>query len=328
MLSDYRARLYRVIFCAAAAYNLAFGMVAVSRPSLFFDTFQMEPPRYPAIWQCLGMVIGLYGIGYGYAAARLDRARPFIAIGLAGKVLGPIGWVATVNAGEWPLRTLPLIVFDDFIWWLPFTLFLLEDTRWAQPLRASAPYACALINAAAAVAMLVALRGGSELIADGAQRAAYVAQHPVLWRGGWALWMAAALSLLGFYAWWGACLPSSAWATIAFVVAAVGLASDLTAESLFIGWLPRDLEVIQPAGSILTGGVANGLYTVAGVILTLKTKALAGPLRWWAWMTWLSGFCLSAFTLTGNRLGMAISAGALMTLFCPWAARMGWKLQR
>src|SRR6478672_2697089 len=82
-MSEYARRVYRLIFTAAAAYNIAFGLWAALFPRAFFTTFDLEPVSYPAIWACLGMVVGLYGVGYGYAAWRLDRAFPFIAIGLA-----------------------------------------------------------------------------------------------------------------------------------------------------------------------------------------------------------------------------------------------------
>jgi hypothetical protein len=124
-----RAWLYQWVFGLAAIYNVAFGMWAVIWPLSFFRLFEMQPPRYPAIWQCLGMVVGLYGLAYGYAAWRLDRARPFVVIGLAGKILGPIGWAMSVHAGEFPSRTFPLIAFNDIAWWLPFVAFLLEGIR-------------------------------------------------------------------------------------------------------------------------------------------------------------------------------------------------------
>ncbi len=75
------------------------------------------------------MVVGLYGLLYAYAAVRPDRAKLIIAIGLAGKILGPIGMFMAVRSGEWPLRAVTLIVFNDFVWWLPFALFLLDGTR-------------------------------------------------------------------------------------------------------------------------------------------------------------------------------------------------------
>ena len=47
-------------------------------PLSFFDLFALPPPRYPAIWACLGMVVGLYGLVYALAARHLERAAPLV----------------------------------------------------------------------------------------------------------------------------------------------------------------------------------------------------------------------------------------------------------
>ena len=83
-----RARLYRLVFVSAAVYNAAFGLWAGFWPQSFFTRFDLPAPNYPAIWSCLGMVVGVYALGYAYAARHLDRAMPFVAIGLVGKLLG------------------------------------------------------------------------------------------------------------------------------------------------------------------------------------------------------------------------------------------------
>ena len=318
-----RAPYYRIVFGLAALYNFGFGLWAGFSPGSFFDLFELRPPNYPAIWSCLGMVVGTYGLAYGYAALHLERARPFIVIGLLGKVLGPIGWMVTVRSGELPMRTFPLVLFNDLVWWLPFALFLVDETRIGRRLRDVAGPACASLNALAALALLAVLRPGTEVVPDLDDRVAYIATHPALWRAGWSLWIAAALSLLAFYAWWGARLPRPFWARAAFLVAAAGVACDLSAESLFIGWLPDRIEAVQRIGSILTGGAANGLYTVAGAMLTVQTPALRGPMRVWTWGVWGAGFLLTATTLAGGVAGMMISSGVLMVLFCPWVWVMG-----
>jgi hypothetical protein len=271
------------------------------------------------------MIVGLYGLLYAYAAVRLDRARLIIAIGLAGKILGPIGMFMAVRSGEWPLRAVMLIVFNDFVWWLPFALFLLDGTRIGETLRASAPWICAILNAAAAVAMLFVLRGGSEAVSSITQRATYIAGHALLWRAGWAVWMLAATSLVAFFAWWAAWISSHRLVFIALAVALAGLVCDLFAESLLIGWLPDRIDTVAPLASLLTGGAANGLYTVAG---TLLTPALRGALRALAWAVWASGFALTVFTISASVFGMVISTAALMTLLCPWVAAFGWQLTR
>ena len=81
------------------------------------------------------MVVGLYGLLYAYAVVRLERAFPIIAVGLAGKIFGPLGWLLAINSGQWPLRTFPLILFNDLIWWLPFGWFLLSEARTDKPCR-------------------------------------------------------------------------------------------------------------------------------------------------------------------------------------------------
>lgn len=318
-----RAPYYRIVFGLAALYNLGFGLWAGFAPGSFFDLFELGSPNYPALWRCIGMLVGTYALAYGYAAWRPERAAPLIAVGLLGKVLGPLGWIATVYSGEWPVRTFPLVLFNDIVWWLPFALFLLDGRRLGERVRAWAPWACAILNGLATAAILFWLLPGTEMEPDPAARAAYILANPYRWRGGWGLWIAAALALLAFYAWWGSRLRDRAWGPAAFLVAIAGMACDLSAESLFIGWLPDRLEAVQRVGSLLTGGAANGLYTVAGVILTLKTGNLRGGLLYWTWGVWTAGFALTLATLAGHVTAISVCAGGLMILFCPWAAIMG-----
>ena len=45
---------------AAGIYNLAFGIFAIAFPNSMFHVIDMEPPKYPELWQC----IGIYDVGY------------------------------------------------------------------------------------------------------------------------------------------------------------------------------------------------------------------------------------------------------------------------
>jgi hypothetical protein len=327
-VSPYRARLYRGILLLAAAYNAAFGLWAGFWPRSFFDVFGLAQPTYPAIWRCLGMVVGVYGLLYAYAALRLELARPYVVVGLLGKVLGPIGWLVTVNSGEWPARTFTLIVFNDLIWWVPFALFLLEGTRLGQRLRSAAPFICAGLNLLGGAALALVLRPGTEVAPDPLARAAYIAQHLAPWRGGWLVWMAAALSLLGFYAWWGGQPAMPRWAVWGIGLAAAGIVFDFLAESLYIGWLPEHLESIQRLGTLLSGGLANGFYTFGGIALTAATPwdrlpRRPGLVRGLAWAAWLSGIALSLSAVFNFVPGLVLSGAALIICFCPFAVLMG-----
>jgi len=75
------------------------------------------------------MVVGVYGLLYWEVARRPERAWPIAAVGLLGKVLGPIGLFQLILSHTWPTRTLILCVTNDFIWWIPFTLYLVDARR-------------------------------------------------------------------------------------------------------------------------------------------------------------------------------------------------------
>src|SRR5262249_61308809 len=94
------------------------------------------------------------------------------------------GRVVTVASGEWPVRTLTVILFNDVIWWLPFSLFLLDGTRAGAALRRAAPAASAALNLLAMLAMAGWLRLGTEVVPLPADRINYITAHAALWRGG------------------------------------------------------------------------------------------------------------------------------------------------
>jgi hypothetical protein len=89
----------------------------------------MHPLNHPAIFACLGMVVGLYGILYLEVARRPEQGALIASVGLLGKVLGPIGMGVLVLTGEWPHRAAVLILGNDLIWWIPFGLYLWDSRR-------------------------------------------------------------------------------------------------------------------------------------------------------------------------------------------------------
>ena len=51
----------------AAIYNVAWGSIAILLPIQSFEVLGMPPPLYPQLWQCIGMIVGVYGLGYWIA---------------------------------------------------------------------------------------------------------------------------------------------------------------------------------------------------------------------------------------------------------------------
>jgi hypothetical protein len=86
----------------------------------------MTLQNYPEIFACLGMVVGLYGILYLEVARVPEQGWLLAAVGLMGKILGPIGWLTLVWRGHWPVSTAVLCLTNDLIWWVPFGLYLYD----------------------------------------------------------------------------------------------------------------------------------------------------------------------------------------------------------
>jgi hypothetical protein len=122
-----RRRWHRAAFAAAGIYNLAWGTMSSIDPQWYFRAAGMPPINYPEIFACLGMVIGIYGLLYLEVARRPERGFALAAVGLLGKVLGPIGALVLVAKGTWPPRFLWHIVANDLVWWLPFALYLRDS---------------------------------------------------------------------------------------------------------------------------------------------------------------------------------------------------------
>ena len=81
---------------AAAVYNTLWGLSVILFPNLFFDWSGLTRPNYPEIWQCVGMIVGVYGLGYAIAAFDPVRFWPIILVGFLGKIFGPIGFVQAI----------------------------------------------------------------------------------------------------------------------------------------------------------------------------------------------------------------------------------------
>ncbi len=112
------------VLALAAVYNLCFGFWAVFFPSQAFAAVSLPQPNYPELWQCIGMIVGVYGIGYGVAVVDPKRHWPIVLVGLLGKIFGPIGFCYALWRGSLPLSFGAILVTNDLVWWVPFAAIL------------------------------------------------------------------------------------------------------------------------------------------------------------------------------------------------------------
>jgi small multidrug resistance pump len=114
---------------AAGIYNLVWGAITILFPMSLFDLTAAVRPNYPEIWQCVGMIVGVYGVGYIIAAYDAMRHWPIVLVGLLGKILGPIGFVGALTSGTFPPAFGLTILTNDLIWWVPFAMILYRASK-------------------------------------------------------------------------------------------------------------------------------------------------------------------------------------------------------
>lgn len=120
----------RRVLIAAGIYNLLWGAVVVLAPGWTAKLAGFDPaPRYPELWQCIGMIVGVYGVGYWIAAYNPVRHWPIVLVGLLGKIFGPIGLVISLFKKTLPIQMVGTCLFNDMIWWVPFALILWHAIR-------------------------------------------------------------------------------------------------------------------------------------------------------------------------------------------------------
>ncbi|MFK7936883.1 MAG: alkyl hydroperoxide reductase [Saprospiraceae bacterium] len=117
-------RWMSLVLTIGGIYNIVWGTSVIFFPKLFFNLVGMPLPTYIMIWQCVGMIVGVYGVGY-LAAARQPLVHwPITLVGFLGKIFGPIGFAWYLAQGAFPLSFGLTIITNDLIWWIPFFLIL------------------------------------------------------------------------------------------------------------------------------------------------------------------------------------------------------------
>lgn len=115
---------------AAGVYNLIWGAAAILAPISSLKLLGLTtPPAYPEFWQCIGMIVGVYGVGYLIASRHPYVHWPIVLVGFLGKLLGPVGFLGAVMRGTLPVAMGWTILLNDLIWWIPFAAILWQAAK-------------------------------------------------------------------------------------------------------------------------------------------------------------------------------------------------------
>jgi hypothetical protein len=205
----------------------------------------------------------------------------------------------------------------------------MTQVPWARLRRAAWLAFAAHLVAGAAMALV--LRHGLETNADLADRLRFVARHRLAWTVGWLSWTVAAATILLFYARFAgahrtravpmAPLRAAVWLTIPAV------AADWTAQAVEMLMLPGLARSTNTAGFLawhraavlLTGFLANGLYTTSALLLVWASRR--------AYPRWIQaagfgvvagGSALSAAAWVGSASGMLAANVVLVPCLLAW----------
>jgi len=122
-------RNYRRWFYAAAIYNLVWSVAVIVFPGTLLRIADMSATGVEPLVQVIGMMVGVYAYGYYLLAREPNRYCGLIWIAIAGKTLGPVGFIHAAFTGALPLKFGWICVFNDVIWWPMFWRFALKYAR-------------------------------------------------------------------------------------------------------------------------------------------------------------------------------------------------------
>jgi len=112
------------VLLIAGVYSIVLGILMVCFPYQSYAITGLTPPSPMQLWQCFGMMIGVFGIGFLIAAYNPIKYWPLVLMGFLAKATGSIGFLMYVLEGSlsWSLGS--MILLDDVIWLIPFGLIL------------------------------------------------------------------------------------------------------------------------------------------------------------------------------------------------------------
>jgi hypothetical protein len=185
---------------------------------------------------------------------------------------------------------------------------------------------------------VIAMRPGSPLV-ELAQRRAYLAALPFGWSLGWGAWMLCTLALIAFFAALAHRLRDAGpWPTLAVTLVAAGGAVDLLCDTIHLTVTPR-LAARPPEelflafeGTAVAGGliVANGLYTVATLLLTLclaRSQGLSPAVVPVGCGVVVGGSVMVAAGFLDSPRLTELSTGPTIGLFCVWTVLVARSLE-
>jgi len=124
LISSRTSQWMKALLVVAGIYSVSWGLSVIFFPGFWFRIADLELPRYVQLWQSIGMMTAVMGIGYLIASTNPMRHWPVVLVGLLMKIFAPLGFLYYYLSNDLPLVILHMHITNDMIWWLPFGLIL------------------------------------------------------------------------------------------------------------------------------------------------------------------------------------------------------------
>ncbi len=113
----------------AGIYFIIWGISVVISPTWWFSVAHLKYPNYIPLWQYVGMVELVLGIGYFLAAANPLRHWVVILIGFLTKLFLTIGFFYDLNQGLLPPIIFNMAFTNGIIWLIPYGIILYSSFK-------------------------------------------------------------------------------------------------------------------------------------------------------------------------------------------------------
>ena len=191
-----------------------------------------------------------------------------------------------------------------------------------------------VLHVAGLVLALVGMRPGTPAVPENAQLT-YLADRPLGWSLGWAVWALCALALLWFMTLLSERRPSTG-TRLALALTTAGVAVDLTCDAWYAVVLPElagglyqsAFPVVERLVGVASLLVANGLYSVGVLVTAATVERVPKAATLLALATGLSGLALAAAGVAGSPRAIEVCTGPTVGFFMAWTVVLARGLAR
>lgn len=114
----------RYLLRFVGGYNVLAGIGMMIFYHEGFRFLNVDKPTLMLPLQLVGVMVGLFGVGYWLVARNPVENRNVLTLGFFSKFLGSILGVTYVAIGKLPVAFLPILFFADIIYLVPFLLIM------------------------------------------------------------------------------------------------------------------------------------------------------------------------------------------------------------